>query len=62
VVADAGKRSERLRRVSVQERFGMAEGLGQPPAGLEVKLGILQFGDLAVYLLDAGLELVRLDK
>jgi len=57
VVADAREGVDRLRRDPVQDVTRVAEPLGENATGLEMKLGVLLVGDLAVHLLDLGLEL-----
>src|SRR6266545_1130474 len=62
VVADAGEGVDRGRRDCVELVAGVAESLGELPAGLEVKLVERLLGDLAVHVLDALLELLGVER
>ncbi len=56
VMADAGEGGERLGRDRVEERGGVAEVRGELAAHLEMELGIVPPGDVAVHVLDRRLE------
>ena len=53
---DSGERRQRLGGDRVQELAGVAEVLGQAAPDLEVELGMLSAGDVAVHVLDRRLQ------
>jgi hypothetical protein len=62
VVADAGERRQRLAGDRVEQVGRVADARGDLAADLEVELGLLLTGDLAVHLLDLRLEFLLVDQ
>jgi hypothetical protein len=61
VVADAGERVDRLARNGVELGSRVSEALGKRAPGLEMKIFVWLVCDLAIHLLDASLEVLRVD-